>query len=126
MYDVFENKRIQKDEGIVTIYLPYQWWNTSNSFHFFSNESFHTAKIISMNQNREEIFKKENNNDFSRRLKKDLDKGDYLIQSDAYPKDYAHYQKMKINIIKYSIYPFLLLALFFTFLILNGIATIPL
>ncbi len=126
MFDVLEDEKIQKDEGIAKIYLPNQWWNTSNSFHFFSQESLHTAKIISMNQNREEIFKKENINDFSRRLKKDLDKGDYIIQSDSYPKDYAHYQKMKLNIIKYSIYPFLLLALFFTFLILNEIATIPL
>ena len=125
MYPILENISFHHEEEMAKIYLPTKWWNTSYSYNFFAEESLPKTRIISLNNNKVKNINVERFNNFKNNLKSDLDKGDYFRQTDANQKGYAEYQKMKIKILKYSIYPFLILALFFTFFILNGIASFP-
>jgi len=119
MYSALEKDRHFIIEN-VSMYLSENWWTTSYSFNFYSKKN-NTVQLIPIQRKQKDIFLEEpDNHNISKEIEKDILKGDYHVQEIHYDKkDYAYYQKRKLQFIKYSIYPAVLFSLVFTFAILS-------
>ena len=112
-----------KSKKEINVKLPEDWWFATYSFNFFAKDENTEVNIIPFNKNissksnekiSEEILPTPSEWDFS--------KGDYRIQeTGSTNQQYAYNDRLKIRIIKYSIYPAVFFSLLFTFIVLNTI-----
>ncbi len=116
----------QSQEKIeIKLSLPKSWWFTTYSYSFYATNNIYEAKIIPLRTSNNKTSTKEKENleeVLPTPSEWDFSKGDYRMQeSGSSKKQYAYNNRLKVRILKYSIYPALALALLFTFVILGTV-----
>lgn len=118
-----EEEQKYKEKKEINVKLPEDWWLATYTYSFFAKDENTEVKIIP--------FDKSNTNRSNKKVYKEIlptpldwnfSKGDYRIQeTGSTNKQYAYNDRLKIRIIKYSIYPAVFFSLLFTFIILSTI-----
>ncbi len=106
---------LDKKKNDLELLLPNNWWSSTNSLNYFSEESPKVFQLLK--------FEKKQNVDFCN-TKPDLPKpknwniknGDYHVKENNYNKrDFLYYRELKAKIYKYSLYPVIVLTLLLTY-----------
>jgi hypothetical protein len=106
---------LDKKKKDLELFLPNNWWSSTNSLNYFSEESPKVFQLLE--------FEKKHNIDFCN-IKYDLPKpknwniknGGYHVKENNYNKrDFLYYRELKAKIYKYSLYPVIVLTLLLTY-----------
>ncbi len=111
---------LDKKEEDLEVLLPDNWWRSTYSYSFFSNESANILTLLKLKDDSKNGFDKAKGN-FPKTPNWSIEKGDYRIKNIDYnKKDFLYYRDLKAKIFKYSLYP----VLFFTFVLAYFLSSI--
>ena len=107
---------LDKKKKDLELFLPNNWWSSTNSLNYFSEESPKVFQLLKFGKK---------NVDFGN-AKPDLPKpknwniknGDYHVKENNYnKKNFLYYRELKAKIYKYSLYPVIVLTLLLTYFV---------
>ncbi|MCP5062359.1 MAG: hypothetical protein GY936_07850 [Ignavibacteriae bacterium] len=107
----------------ITLNLPNDWYLVTYSYNYFANEDNSDLRVLPFNNSNKKISSKKYQEEILPTPSEwDFSKGDYRIQeTGSTNQQYAYNDRLKIRVIKYAIYPAVILSLLFTFAVLSTI-----